>query len=403
MSKCNWFCVACILALSLPLAADEGISPQKLADLKAATVYVKVDAKDFGATGSGFLIRVDGDAGLVATNHHVVAAALRKDQPAKISLVFRSGTKNEQVVSAEILAFDALQDLAVLKTTSKMLPIPLDVAKPAALRETMTVYAFGFPLGDALSSNGSNPALTVGKGTVSSLREDRLGRLRRVQLDSELNPGNSGGPIVDAEGRLVGIAVSRVSGTKISFAIPSAELTQMLAGRAGSLVVRSLRVDNGVAEMEFEVPLIDPFQKLKTVELRHLRQDGNDLSKVDKNGNWLELPGAGVVGTRIEEGKAVARVTLKAPERKSYDWIFQTAYTNSEGKTLVTQPLARGINFAATGGIRATDPKAGPWETISSKEGEFTIDMPVKPLFSTSRTRQSGGSILKIVVMGCDT
>ena len=82
------------------------------------------------------------------------------------------------------VAFDAFQDLAVLKTTAKMLPAPL-ATTPPALRETMTVYAFGFPLGDALASGRRNPAISIGKGTISSLREDEAGRLRRIQLDTD--------------------------------------------------------------------------------------------------------------------------------------------------------------------------------------------------------------------------
>src|SRR5205823_637255 len=129
------------------------------------------------------------------------------------------------------------------------------------------VYSFGFPLGDTLSPNRTNPAVTVGTGSVSSLREDGRGKLRQVQLDGEINPGNSGGPVVTADGRLVGVVVSKVVGTRISFAIPAAELTAMLQGRAAAPLVRSLRVADGSAEAEVEIPLIDPLQKVKAVEL----------------------------------------------------------------------------------------------------------------------------------------
>ena len=55
-----------------------------------------------------------------------------------------------------------------------------------------------------------------------------------MQLDGELNPGNSGGPVVAADGKLVGIAVSKIVGTKIGFAIPPAELFPLTEFRRAS-------------------------------------------------------------------------------------------------------------------------------------------------------------------------
>jgi hypothetical protein len=75
----------------------------------------------------------------------------------------------------------------------------------------MPLFAFGFPFGEALARHKGNPAITVSKGSISSLRRDDGGELAIVQIDGELNPGNSGGPVVDAQGRLVGVAVAKVA------------------------------------------------------------------------------------------------------------------------------------------------------------------------------------------------
>ncbi|MGH7171314.1 MAG: S1 family peptidase, partial [Gemmataceae bacterium] len=350
MYRCFGCILACVLVSSSLFAADEGIPEKKLKELKAATVYVKVEGKQGTATGSGFLIRVDGETGLVATNHHVVAAVRGRFTPKRYLLVFGSGTRTERVVPGEVVASDPQQDLAVLKVTAKNLPAPLDLTQEVKLRETMTVYSFGFPLGDRLASNKSNPALTIGKGTISSLRTDEHGRLHRVQLDGELNPGNSGGPVVDADGRLFGIVVSKIVGTKISFAIPPAELTDMLKGRVAAAVTHSLSLDNGSAELEIEIPLIDPLHQLQTVELRHVRKDALKAAlQSGPDGAWPNLPGAVKVPVKIEGGKAVAKVTLRAPAKKSFDWLFQATYRNRAGQSAATQPVAVAINFAAEG------------------------------------------------------
>jgi regulation of enolase protein 1 (concanavalin A-like superfamily) len=386
------------------LATDEGIPEKQLKELKAATVYVKAEAKQGTAFGSGFLIRVDGESGLIATNHHVVATVPGRFTPQRFALIFWSGTNKEKVLTGQLVASDPEQDLAVLKVTAKNLPAPLDLTQIVKLRETMTVYTLGFPLGDHLARANSNPAVTIGKATISSLREDERGRLHRVQLDGEVNPGNSGGPVVDADGRLAGIVVSKIVGTKINFAIPTAKLTEMLKGRAAAVVLRSLRVDNGSAELEIEVPLLDPLHQLQAVELRHVRKDTlKQMPHADRDGKWPDLPDAEKVGVKIEGSKAIAKVTLKGPDKKAFDWLFQSAYTNQEGKSVATRPIAQEINFAASGLVRLDGLGAHSWETVTSKEGGFTVDMPLKPTLNASSTRKVGNSTVKMLLLGCET
>src|SRR6516225_8423692 len=109
---------------------------------------------------------------MIATNHHLVATAAVRFTPQRFALIFWSGTNKEKVLTGQLVASDPEQDLAVLKVTAKNLPAPLDLTQIVKLRETMTVYTLGFPLGDHLARANSNPAVTIGKATISSLRED---------------------------------------------------------------------------------------------------------------------------------------------------------------------------------------------------------------------------------------
>src|SRR5438128_8323834 len=143
MARFLWIVPACVLVAAPAFAADDGIPEKKLAELKAATAFVKAEVNDEAQTGSGFLIRADGDTGFVATNHHVVASG--RTAARKVELVFWSGTQKERIVPAEVVASDADQDLAILKVSTKGLPAPLDLTQTVRLRETMTVYTFGFP------------------------------------------------------------------------------------------------------------------------------------------------------------------------------------------------------------------------------------------------------------------
>src|SRR5262249_26345866 len=131
-----------------------------------------------------------------------------------------------------------------------------------------------------------------------------------------------------------------------------------------------------------------------------------DLPRADKDGNWPALPGAEKVELKIEGGKGKARVILRCPEKKAVDYLFQTAYRNADDRSIPTQPLTRAINFAATGVLRSTDRNTGlgrVWETVTSKEGEFTVEMPVKPAITYSRTRRGPGGMLRILTVAGET
>jgi putative serine protease PepD len=166
--------------------------------------------------GSGSGVIIDA-AGHVLTNHHVVAGAR------SVSLVLSTG----QTVRAEVVGSDADDDIAVLQAAGGDLPAA-DLGVSADLRIGQPVIAVGSPLG----LNG-----TVTSGVVSAL-ERRSTAEAMIQTDASINPGNSGGPLVDLDGRVVGINTSiatlggRGSGNiGIGFAVPidrAAEVAQRI-------------------------------------------------------------------------------------------------------------------------------------------------------------------------------
>jgi predicted Zn finger-like uncharacterized protein len=230
------------------VAAGDGMIPlAKLEEVKAATVFIKVEAPGGWASGSGFVMKVNDETAYIITNDHVVTPPdelLFTTRPsifgprrlpgrgkgkATHTAVFSSGTPREQTAPATVMATDPKRDLAILKVTGvRGLPTPLDFTSQPALIETSPVYIFGFPFGEMLATAKGHPAVTVGKGNVSSLRLDELGKLAVVQIDGDLNPGNSGGPVVDPQGRLVGVAVAKIKNTRIGLAIPNNQLAEML-------------------------------------------------------------------------------------------------------------------------------------------------------------------------------
>ncbi len=125
-----------------------------------------------------------------------------------------------------MLAADPEVDLAILKAADvKNLPAPINCSRDVELSETMPVYSFGFPFGEVLATSKGSPAITIGKASISSLRLDDAGELFLVQIDGALNPGNSGGPVINTRGRLVGVAVATIKNSSgIGLAIPCKEV-----------------------------------------------------------------------------------------------------------------------------------------------------------------------------------
>jgi predicted Zn finger-like uncharacterized protein len=399
-------------------AMEGSIPVAVLQQIKDASVFVKMDAGPASASGSGFLMRVDGDNAYFATNDHVVTpkstgvVAIGRLRPrvvqgaasrVRVSVVVRSGTTREQTYTAEVVAADPDADLAILRVVgARDLPQPIDFSKRVGLVETMPVYIFGFPFGQALAARG-NPAITVGKGSVSSLRRDKRGDLDVIQINGDLNPGNSGGPIVDAQGRLIGVAVASIRGTQIGMAIPAADLTQLLAGRAlGAFVFKkrlvgnsadvhgemwvlnrnhgilssrtlSLRVNDvaqGGDEGEFEVEakLLDPLRRITRVGLIYVRSDQPPPTQPNQHGLWDPLLGAEQIRLKIENQKAVGGFNLPPGTQPQDQFAFQLVLVNGAGQTMYTQPRLARLNFnpgMVAGGaqpppVRPANPQPGP-------------------------------------------
>ncbi|HEX7379090.1 MAG TPA: S1C family serine protease [Pirellulales bacterium] len=233
-----------------------------LANVKRATVRVEVkDASGAEMMGSGCLIS---EPGVVLTNAHVLGMFDADSRPPRtVAVVIDSGEPTTQTVPARLLGVDRRADLAALRIEAKNLPAPLSLADSNQLRETQVVYAIGFPLGKRLGEN-----ITITKSSVSSLRKEN-GRLKEVQLDGGVHRGNSGGPVVDDQGRVIGLAVSAVSGTTIGFAIPAEHVAGFLAGRLNDYGTEIAIREGGKIKILYHLNFVDPLGRIKDVRIEH--------------------------------------------------------------------------------------------------------------------------------------
>jgi putative serine protease PepD len=199
-------------AITLPTAEGdtspraEGSISSIAAAVLPTVVSISVTGADGSGTGSGFVIQSDDAVSYILTNHHVVSGGGANP---KITVVFQ----DQSEATATVVGSDDAYDLAVLKVNEGNLPVSaLGNSDDVVVGDT--TIAIGSPLGlSGTVTSGIVSALdrpvTAGDATSSSF-------INAIQTDAAVNPGNSGGPLVNADGQVIGVN-SAIATTGSSF------------------------------------------------------------------------------------------------------------------------------------------------------------------------------------------
>jgi S1-C subfamily serine protease len=281
-----------------------------------STVLLRLErlwrSEDFPTWGTAFFVHPDG---YLLTNWHVVAEELRftdrsgdeHELPTKIvglTAILSSGTTAERELPARVISRDRARDLALLKVDAAASSwIPIESATVPEL--TDEVWIVGFPFGDFLATerwfepeSEANPEVSVNQGRITSLRRNERGALEVIQTDAAVNPGNSGGPLLDYRARVIGVIQAKiVGGEGIGFAIPAATVRAFLDARA--------------FQVAFEPRMIHPALDSLTVSIDPLlaRLEGR-RGTITLEGDDLRSTSASFVGT--ESG---LQAVLELPSR----------------------------------------------------------------------------------------
>jgi S1-C subfamily serine protease len=185
---------AAVIAVLLLTGDDEKSTAEIVEESKPRTVLVKAETEVGGSGGSGFVL--DADKGLVMTNFHVVNGAG----------AIEVGVEDDSR-TAELVAAAPCDDLAVLEVEDNDDMETMEFGSQDDVKQGDEVVALGYPVNASLRDN-----LTSTSGTVSVVKssfnvpDPTAAPLDNVvQIDVALSPGNSGGPLVDKKGKLVGV------------------------------------------------------------------------------------------------------------------------------------------------------------------------------------------------------
>ena len=187
---------------------------------------------EFG-TGSGFIFIPYGH---VLTNYHVIESTTIEDRIGRrdiqielsvdrIEVVLPGSTDTDMRFSASIEAVDPELDLAVLSIAGGDLPY-LAFGDSEAVAQGDAVQVYGFPFGGQVEVGKVNlpdivPRVSASRGSVAATRTDASGGTAYLQTTATVNPGNSGGPMLDEDGYVLGVVRLKLRNSDgIGFAIP---------------------------------------------------------------------------------------------------------------------------------------------------------------------------------------
>jgi S1-C subfamily serine protease len=276
------------LGTAAPRLTGRALAPERIYEQAApsvvvisATENVKVPATFFAPStsekvqigGSGFVIDREGD---IVTNDHVVQSATG----------LRVGFSGGATYPAKVVGTDPSTDLAVVRVQAPAAALhPLEFADSGQAAVGDTVYAIGNPFG---------LDRTMTAGIVSAVGRDiqapnGLGIPNAIQTDAPINHGNSGGPLLDSAGRVVGINDQIESGGTVD---GSVGVGFAIASNTATTIVRQLLADGHVAHawLGVEVAPID-----------------RQLADVVRG-----LPDRGVLVVRVLKGSPAAKAGLEA-------------------------------------------------------------------------------------------
>lgn len=183
------------------------LNPEEIYDkCGPSTVEIRVTLQNGTATGTGFFVA----DGMIATNYHVIKGAQ------KIVVKFTEGENTKEYSINTIIGYDRMLDIAILGIDKEVESLVLSQDK---VKSGQVVYAIGSPFG--LTSS-------ITQGIVSSPSRDFGDGVDCIQFDAAVSPGNSGGPLVNSYGEVIGIITMQYTeGQNLNFAINIKELQKI--------------------------------------------------------------------------------------------------------------------------------------------------------------------------------
>jgi len=372
--------------------------------------------KQYGeGSGSGVIVSKDG---YIVTNNHVVKDA------SDIEVVLNDNSK----YSAKVIGTDPSTDLAVIKIDAKEDLKPMIIGNSDDLKIGEWVLAVGNPF---------NLTNTVTAGIVSA-KARNINIIQRnsktipiesfIQTDAAVNPGNSGGALVNTKGELVGINTAIASQTGsysgYSFAIPSNLMVKVMSDLIDFGIVQRGFLGVQIADITSDLMEKEGLSSTKGVYVGDVTDDGAAKKAGIKKGDVItkidnvEVHSVAQLQEEIGRKRPGDKVAVTIRDKKGNETVKEVVLRNSEGDTklldkkTVSDSYALGATFAplsskelkdynVDSGVKITSISAGKLKSMGLTEGMVITKINDKPVTSVQQltealSKKSGGVLLEI-------
>ena len=191
--------------------SDYETTSDMLEDFMDSVVIIKSELATGQSVGTGIILS---ENGYIVTNHHVI-------EDAEDIYVWLYG--NDTPIKATVIGYKEMDDVAVIKINKTGLN-PATFAKSNECRVGERVYAIGTPEGDEFGWSVTGGIISCPLRQIKIYKADGTleKKMNVIQTDASVNPGNSGGPLINARGEVIGIITLKLSGSAgMGFALPS--------------------------------------------------------------------------------------------------------------------------------------------------------------------------------------
>ena len=278
-------------------------TPQELADIVKKVLPSVVTIFNEAGSGSGFV--VDREKRLIITNRHVIAGGGR------IIVRIHYTTGAVDVTAAEVLRIHKATDLALIRITSDIdLPPALDIADSAQCEVGEDVFAIGSPGSGYREVEQGVLEQTVTRGIVSA-KNRNFASHKCLQIDAAISPGNSGGPLFNKQGNVVGVNTFGLNSDRresLNFAIYTEFVKELIAGDEASLSKEEIStvVANPV-EIAFQKGCQSLQEKQYWAAIEHFKK------AIEKKRDYAEAYlGIGVCYANLEKDDIAAKAYTEA-------------------------------------------------------------------------------------------
>jgi 2-alkenal reductase len=318
------------------MATDAGTAVEAVQKVGPAVVTILNRAAQGLGSGSGVVVSEDG---YILTNNHVVEGARQ------LSVTFADGSRQE----AELIGTDPLNDIAVIKVDGAV-PAVAELGDSASLQPGETVLAIGSPLGNFRN--------TVTSGVVSALNRSVGSMEGLIQTDAAINSGNSGGPLINLRGEVVGINTLVVRGGTGGFSVDGAAPVEGLGFSVPSVIFRNV-AEQLIANGEVRYPFLGVSYLAIDGDLAaelNLPVQNGALIRQSRTGLPAITPGSAADQAGIREGDIIVAVN---DTRLDYNTsLRQLLLRHNPGDTVNVTVLRDGQeqSFEVTLGERPANP-----------------------------------------------